>query len=76
MFISYTRHNKASEKYHEIKLCVCVGGGARGAYLARGLVVLIVDGTTNVICNSVKSMQHIDYTKCVQSVHCRQTKTV
>ncbi len=39
MSISYTRHNKASEKYHEVKLWgVGVGAGsARGAYLAHGL---------------------------------------
>ncbi len=35
MSISYTRHNKASEKYHEVKLGE---GGARGAYLAHGLL--------------------------------------
>ena len=34
MSISYTRHNKGSEKYHEVKLW---GEGARGAYLAHGL---------------------------------------
>ncbi len=33
MSISYTRHNKGSEKYDEVKLW----GGARGAYLAHGL---------------------------------------
>ena len=36
MSISYTRHNKISEKNHEVKLCGG-GGGARGAYLAHGL---------------------------------------
>ncbi len=35
MSISYTRHNKGSEKCHEVKLWG--GGGARGAYLAHGL---------------------------------------
>ncbi len=34
MSISYTRHNKGSEKYHEVKLW---GGGAQGAYLAHEL---------------------------------------
>ncbi len=41
MSISYTRHNKASEKYHEVKLWGG-GGGARGAYLAHGLIVSII----------------------------------
>ncbi len=48
MSISYTRHNKGSEKYHEVKLCVCVwgGGGARGAYLAHGLFVFYLANIT------------------------------
>ncbi len=44
MSISYTRHNKGSEKYHEVKLCVCVGGGgAREAYLAHELIDLLFE---------------------------------
>ncbi len=35
-----TRHNKASEKYQEVKLWA---GGARGAYLAHGLLLKLID---------------------------------
>ena len=40
MSISYTRHNKGSEKYYEVKLWEG-GGGVRGAYLAHGLKLLL-----------------------------------
>ncbi len=48
MSISYTRHNKASEKYHEVKLG---GGGARGAYLAHGLLARTPPGILSLTLN-------------------------
>ncbi len=55
MSISYTRHNKASEKYHEVKLWG--GGGCTRAYLAHGLNVIIgADHNLDLI----RAKEHLD----------------